>query len=826
MSNHLRITGLASGLDVDTTVKQMMKSHVIRVDKLKQDRQIMQWRQELYRDLIGNLNTFKSTYFDVLKPEKYMLSKRNFSNFTVSNSSTSPSVNITTTSGAVAGNYKVAVNSLAESAKIIGTTCINVEEALSTIKFPAQITDANKVISLDIGDGKAYNVTLDTGNFYLPDLVSRINSKLTTTDNGDISSKVKAVLSNDGTSVNFVGIKEIDDANKSLTINVSGKDYTLTLDKGNFTYQELAYQINSKLKSIGIDTKLKSEMSASGNNVNFVDLTGGLESIKINNLDIAAQEVDNIYSMTLNLTNPNESQENILAYSKNIIQGFNDSLSIKIDGNQYNITIPPTNDIGNTVLIDELVQTINNSLSASGINSNDLSLNLSFDKTKLQFVSNTNKSITIAGNANKTLGFADSFEVSQSVNDKMSNLFNDKVTFTINNGTSDVVFRYDFNSAVDYKDGSGNVFIGGKSKTISQFFDDISSKANVKLSYSELTRKFSIESNATGASQSISISGGDGTTNSFLSKLFGGDNLSDTGADAKVSITNSNGETSNVTKSTNNFVIDGVNYSLVKADGIENTVTLTTNTEGTFDKIKEFIEKYNETIEKISQKINEKKQYKFLPLTDEQRDAMSEDEMKKWESKAKEGILSNDNTLENMLLKMRRAFFDPVPGVGISLKDIGLSTSRDISQGGKIIIDEVKLKDALKNNGDKVTQLLTKTSSISYNPGENNTARYSEEGIFQRLDDILQDNLRIVRDSKGKKGILLDKAGIKGDYSEFHNTLTDQLIKKDKIISEMEKKLATKENKYYLQFSQLEKAMQQMNSQSSWLAQQLGMGGR
>jgi flagellar hook-associated protein 2 len=385
--------------------------------------------------------------------------------------------------------------------------------------------------------------------------------------------------------------------------------------------------------------------------------------------------------------------------------------------------------------------------------------------------------------------------------------------------------------------------------------DDIYAKANVKLSYSQLTRKFTLESGNTGSAQNISIglqSDTDTQTDKFLTTLFGGGDftgagVTDQGQDAVITITNP-GYSSNpadpnygsvtLYKSTNNFTIDGISYTLNKAEpGGEKTMTLTSNAQGTYDKIKEFVDKYNEMIDKINSKINEKKQYTYLPLTDDQKKEMSEDEIKKWEEKAKEGLLSRDNTLESMLTSMRSAFYDIVRptyndsgSIGISLSEIGLSTSNDYSQRGKIIIDEKKLKNAIENNGDKVASLFTKTSEAvpAYNPDMSSTERsqrYKEEGIFQRINDIFQDNLRTTRDDGGYKGKLLEMAGIKGDYSELHNSLTDQLDEKDKAISDLIDKLAEKEEKYYLQFSQLEQAMQKLNSQSSWLAQQLGSSG-
>ena len=199
---------------------------------------------------------------------------------------------------------------------------------------------------------------------------------------------------------------------------------------------------------------------------------------------------------------------------------------------------------------------------------------------------------------------------------------------------------------------------------------------------------------------------------------------------------------------------------------------------------------------------------------------MSADDIKAWETKAKIGLVRKDNDLYNMLGKMRNAFFDEVKEAGINLSKIGIDTSIDYTQRGKLFIDETKLKSALQNNGDALVKLFTRSSATNYIPGGDNSARYKDEGIMQRINDILKDYTGTI----GKKGILLQKAGIKGDFTEFQNLISKQLKDKNKIIDDLSSKLSDRENKFYIQFSKLEKAMQQSNSQSSWLSQQLGRG--
>lgn len=122
--NPMRLTGLATGMDTDNMVKQMMKPYNMRLDKLKQNRQSVQWRQDLYRDIIGNVGSFKRNYFDSLKPDKYMLSSNSVSAFNV-DGLTDNSLKVKAGATAKTGNYEVTINKLAEAAKLEGSSSIN-----------------------------------------------------------------------------------------------------------------------------------------------------------------------------------------------------------------------------------------------------------------------------------------------------------------------------------------------------------------------------------------------------------------------------------------------------------------------------------------------------------------------------------------------------------------------------------------------------------------------------------------------------------------------------------------------------------------------------
>src|SRR3712207_2328499 len=113
----------------------------------------------------------------------------------------------------------------------------------------------------------------------------------------------------------------------------------------------------------------------------------------------------------------------------------------------------------------------------------------------------------------------------------------------------------------------------------------------------------------------------------------------------------------------------------------------------------------------------------------------SPEEIKEWEKKAKQGIIKNDSNVQQMLSQMRQAFYggytnDPSKSdhetFGISLSEIGITTARETSKRGQLVIDENKLTKALEEKSDKVYELFTKSGSNK-----------ETKGILNRLTDIV-----------------------------------------------------------------------------------------
>ncbi|MGI6561615.1 MAG: flagellar filament capping protein FliD [Clostridia bacterium] len=345
---------------------------------------------------------------------------------------------------------------------------------------------------------------------------------------------------------------------------------------------------------------------------------------------------------------------------------------------------------------------------------------------------------------------------------------NGKISFSIN----DVVFEFDEND------------------TLQKLINDINgSEANVTVYYSSLSDKLTLSTKATGSSATLQVENilgnavGDDSALGIDEGIF-------VGEDAEITINNYK-----VIRSSNTFVIDGIEYNLRGTTDKPISFSVSQNIDTTVNKIKDFINAYNELVENLNNRIYEEKNYNYTPLTEAQKKEMKEEDIAKWEEQAKKGLLRNDIGISTLLNELRASVYQKIEGLNLSLADIGITTGA-YNDRGKLVIDEQKLRNALKENGDNVMKLFTQNSS-----SEDKSVKYKESGFIPRL-------LSSFTDYNGK----VDFDALSQKINEYKDH-----------IKELEYKMYLKGEKYYKKFAAMESALAKMNSQSMWLAQQLGM---
>lgn len=233
------------------------------------------------------------------------------------------------------------------------------------------------------------------------------------------------------------------------------------------------------------------------------------------------------------------------------------------------------------------------------------------------------------------------------------------------------------------------------------------------------------------------------------------------------------------------------------------TISSATDTDGIVDKVKSIIELYNGLIEGLNSPIKEKVKYDYKPLTDAQKSTMSEDEIKKWEVEAKKGLLRNDTAISSVVSNMRSTIYGVTTTADSkynALFNIGITTSKEYTNGGKLEIDEAKLRQAIEANPEAVTDLFNR--QVGTNGADD------KGGLLVQLRSIAKTGIDSIAAKAGKEGAVEDTFTLGKTIKSVNDRITTW---KDK--------LKVIEARYFKQFSAMETAMQKANSQSSLFAQ-------
>ena len=334
--------------------------------------------------------------------------------------------------------------------------------------------------------------------------------------------------------------------------------------------------------------------------------------------------------------------------------------------------------------------------------------------------------------------------------------------------------------------------------------------AGVTATYLGSENKFVLSSNEKGEGRKITLGADPKDTTDAANLIFGG--VSQDGTDGEMSILY-NGVQTNITSSSNTFSIDGLD---IRATNTFNTgsataeggvsFTASADTEKVTETVKKFIEAYNAMIDEVRTQATTKPDSNYKPLTDDQKNEMNENSIKNWEDKAKEGILYNSSALKD-LDNATQGIFSSMMMNGVSYDDlekIGISFSDDYTAGGKIVFDEEKFKTAMDSDPEKVSDLFTGT-----------------HGIVNTIDSTLSTYATRYASRNGNSyGVLIEEAGSeKLSLTLTNNSIYKELKDMQETITNLQSQLSTEQDRYISQFTQMERLINQMNSQSSYLSQ-------
>ncbi|MBP2655035.1 MAG: flagellar capping protein [Firmicutes bacterium] len=331
-------------------------------------------------------------------------------------------------------------------------------------------------------------------------------------------------------------------------------------------------------------------------------------------------------------------------------------------------------------------------------------------------------------------------------------------------------------------------------KSIYDFVNQINAaKINVTANYDAALDRCFINTTNTGANAGIDFSGSDVNGLDFLTNKLKISSEPQNGVNAKFNL-----DGVDLTQESNNFMISGVSYNLA-AQGAT-TFKVATDVDKTVTSVQNFVDAYNKMLDNVNDKLDEPRYRDYLPLTDEQKKDMKDVEISAWEKKAKSGMLARDPILQNFIYSARNALVTPVAGLSgtyTSAAAIGITTGA-YTEGGHIYLESGKLRAALAAEPDAVLKIF----------GSNGD---DKSGIAFMLDNVVDTVKKQVIATAGTSSVVDQTSAIGRQLSEYN-----------KNIKSTETKLKEAETNYYQQFSNMETAINKMNSQSSWLSQQFG----
>lgn len=537
----------------------------------------------------------------------------------------------------------------------------------------------------------------------------------------------------------------------SSTANAASVTASSSAEAGDISIQINKLASNASVSSSTKISKNGTEISSSNtaklsslslaNNLEFG--TGGKISFAINGKTFSFTKDTTLQSM-INTINTDTTANVTMKYSR-----LSDTFTITSDSGGVDSSVKITNLQGNAFGTKSAFGIADVSVSATGTSVS--SMRISDGGTGL---APDNTATLAALNFSKDLTFNSSNNISFSINGK---------TFTFANTT-----------------------------TLQDMLDTVNNDttANVTMLYNRSADGFTIMSDAAGDG-SVKIKNISG--NAFgAGSAFGISEMStNRGTDSEAVI---DGIT--VTRDSNEYTIDGISYDLKKVTKgtSEETVdfTLDRDYSSTISTVSKFVDAYNKIFLKLNELVGETDySAEYPPLTDTQKEAMSEDQIAAWETKAKSGLLSQNKDLVNLISGLKNAFYSSLGGTGKNATEIGITTAGYFdANAGQISLSEDKLSEALKNNPEDVIRMFTN--------GGSNTAS-SLQGLAYKIRNSITNYTSTVTNAM--------------------KSAAKQISSYDTEISGLEDKLGQLADRFYSKFSSMETALSKLNSQSSYISQ-------
>lgn len=784
-SSQMRLSGINSGFDTEAMIEQMMSAYQTKIDKQNQKLQKLQWQQEQYRDITSKLNTFKGKYFDLLKRDTYLMSPTSFNKFDTkitTKSGKDSGLKVTTDSKSTAGDHKIKIDRLATAAVTKGGQ-------VSSENFKLDVHTAIENATAD-ENGK-YNFALD---------IKVGNVAKTVEFSGADKDELLASLNTElvdafGTTSGGNAFISATDEGGMLKFSTTGNSLaTVTERTGNFGMSKPAeiVEIDCSAALTGTSALTVTVPSADG----ATSITKRIEFETVSDTYFDGKDDDETIKNDFMALKKQ-------AYAAKKEVAISTVTEEMMDNDKFIYTSAQAACDKNEAA---MLSALNGAFKQQGVE-----FELDGSALSAKFTEGDSKdkaaAFTVVSACDATFG-----------------LKKGSATSYINESTK----LSDMGLATDVNSDDGNYFtmtVNGKEikvgedATVSDLMEAVNkSDAGVTLTYSKLEGSFTLTANDKGNGGDVEISGA----------LADALKLSDTTRVSHTEGTNAVFTIDGVTVEHNDNVyeMDGVKYDFSDvdpADGELISVSVDKTYDGIKQTIKDFVKDYNQMIDDINgytqtARPKDKNKNYYEPLTSEEKEAMSEDEVKKWEEAAKKGLLYHDSTVTSVMSRIRIAMYSGVEtedGGKFGLYSMGIKVMSTLDEGGeegslagKLKIDEDALDKAFEEHAEDVIKLFTD----------------SENGVMSQVNKAIESAVKTSSTEKNK-GTLIRKAGLATGNTSKDNLIYKEMERINKRIEQLQDRYDKKEEYWWTVFTNLEKMQAQFSAQQNYIAQFTASGG-
>ncbi len=763
MSDLLRMTGMYSGMDTESVIQQLVKAKSTKVTNLKNDQKKLEWKTSLWQDLNKRIyKLYTGTLSNMRLVGSYAKKKTTISDPT--------KATITAGDGAVNGVQSLEVKQLAKSGYLTGAA---ISKKVNKVTKDTALKDlgiAGGTIDVSVNGSSVGQINIDVAaeDGSIQDFVDNFNANTNFSSNGlsmafdENTGKITVSGPSTGFSFSSSGASGLSPvyalglSDMTPADNASG---TVTGKKIRIPGDTSKDETNTTLEELNIKGgKLKINVTGYADD-NFNPADARLKEIEIN--------VDK--NMTVDQFISEFNKKNAEEHTGLQMSVENGRISVQRSINDgYAFTLSSTSDTASNTLLQGFGLKDIGGVPQSGTG-----------KITGSMVSKLNPNPVTPD-----------YALDSKLSEIDSNLVGQRLTLTVGQGA-------------DAKETTIEITADMK---ISELLNSLR-EGGVNASFDEANQRFFISSTGTGTAKEFKLEG----TNDALASLGLDTNASyENGStatriwaeDAMISL---NG--AEFTSDTNTFTINGLSIT-ANALTTDGPISITTDTDydGIYDMIKDFLKEYNDIMNEMTKLYNADSARKYNMLSDEEKEAMTDDEVETWENTIKDSLLRRDKDLNTVMQCMIGAVnkgYD-IGGETLYLVNFGVGTGSYFdtekaernalhifgdSDDEKYSDEKNKLKEAIAADPDKVIELFTAMSKEMYNSLQKTMASTEYRSIYKVYDD----------------------KRMKTEYDDY-----------TKKIKEAQKKLDAYEDKWYKKFSAMEVALSKLQSSQNSLASMLG----